>query len=815
MEVFWQNLRYGIRILAKNPGFALMAILTLAIGIGANTSIFTVLNSVLLRPLPYREPDRLLILSERDSKFDSESVAYQNFQDWKAQSHSFEDVALFRRRAFTITGDRGPEHIDGREVSAGFFTLLGLRPALGRDIRPDEDREGANPVALISYGLWQRRFGGQDVIGKTVHLTGGINDRNYTIIGVAPKDFWFYSPCEVFVAVGATSEMWLKQRMEREGSRVIARLQPGVNMSQAQTEMDAIGKRLADAYPEANAGHGVSIVSVLDFTVSDVRGTLRLVFGAVALLLLIACVNVANLLLSRVAPRQRELAVRMALGASRRRVATQLLTESVLLASLGGVAGLALAWAGTRALLKAIPDTLPRAETIGIDQNVALFLVVTCVVTGILFGLAPVWQALRSNVNVTLKEGSQGSGGGRHHRLQSVLVIAELALAMVLLVCSGLTIRTMTKLAKVDPGFRPDNVLTFSLNFSRLRYDQPAKVRLLFKNVLDRLDHIPGVEAAAATDDLLMADDSEVPFYIAERPKPEPKDYSFALFYLTSPKYLKAMGIRLLRGRFFTDQDDLGAPDVAVIDEELAHALFPKQDPIGQHIMIPFPGAEGPREIVGVVQHVKHWGLAEDSTATIRIQFYLPTAQIPDALYAQVHGMTYAVRSRMEPEVTRAAIARELAAIDGDIPMYDVQTMNEIVLSTLARRRFVTMLFMLFAGAALVLGAIGTYGVLSYAVSQQTHEMGVRMALGAGTPDILRLVLQRGLLLIAAGIAIGLLGAYAFSRFLATMLYGVTATDPLTFAAVSLLLVSVAIAACYIPARRATKVDPIIALRYE
>jgi putative ABC transport system permease protein len=816
MEVFWQNLRYGFRVLAKSPGFAVMAVLTLAIGIGANTSIFTVLNSVLLRPLPYHEPDRLLIVSERSARFESSSVAYENFKDWKAQNHSFEDICLWRRRDYTITGDRGPEHINGREVSAGFFTLLGLRPVLGRDIRPDEDREGANPVALISYGLWQRRFGGRDdVIGKTVHLTAGLNDRNYTIVGVAPQNFWFYSPSDVFIAVGATNEMWLKQRLDREGSRGIARLKPGVSLTQASTDMDAIAKRLAAAYPEANTGVGVAMTSMLDYTVSDIRGTLQLLFGAVALLLLIACVNVANLLLSRVAPRQRELAVRMALGASRRRIAAQLLTESVLLALLGGLAGLGLASLGTSALLRALPDSLPRAETIGIDQNVALFLLITSMATGILFGLAPVWQAVRSNVNATLKEGSRGSGGGRHHRLQSALVISELALALVLLVCSGLTIRTMAKLAKVDPGFRPDNVVTFSLGFSRLHYDQPAKVRILLKNVLDRIQNVSGVEAVASTTDLMMSDDSETQFYVAERPKPDLKDYSWTMFYVTSPQYLQTMGIRLLRGRFFTDQDDLSAPNVAVIDEELARTVFPNQDPIGQHLILHFPQADQPREIVGIVQHVRHWGLAQDETATIRSQFYFPMAQVPDQIYALVHGMEYGVRTRLEPEAARTAITHELNALDADMPVYNVLTMNEIIRASLARQRFATLLFLLFAAAALLLGAIGTYGVLSYAVSQRTHEMGVRMALGAGAPDILRLVLQRGARLIALGIAIGLIAAFAFSRLLASMLYHVTATDPITFFAVPLVLIAVAIAACYIPARRATKVDPIIALRYE
>jgi predicted permease len=753
-----------------------------------------------------------MIVSERDPKFEDASVAYQNYEDWRDQNSSFQEMALFRQRDYTITGDRGPEHIEGREISAGFFTLLGVRPAVGRDIRPEEDREGSVPVVLLSYGLWQRRFGGlDDVIGKTVHL----NDRNYTVIGVAPKDFWFYSPSDVFVPIGATGEMWLKTREEREGARAVGRLKLGVSPAQARADLGNVAQRLATAFPVANSNHGVAIVPMLDYTVHDVRGTLLLLFGAVAFLLLIACVNVANLLLSRVAPRQRELAIRTALGASRMRVAAQLLTESVLLALLGGILGIGLAMAGTRALLAAVPHSLPRAQTIGVDWSVALFLLAVCVSTGILFGLAPVWQSLRTNVNVTLKEGGRGSGGSRHHRLQGVLVVSELALATVLLVGAGLTIRTLDKLGKVDPGFRADNVTTFTIGFSKLHYDQPHKIRTLFKNVIDRLESTAGIEAAASTTDLMMHDDSETMFYIAERPKPEPKDFSWSMFYVTSPDYLRTMGIRLLKGRFFTEHDDLNAPNVMVIDEELARSVFPNQDPIGQHVIIPFPGADQPREIVGIVQHVKHWGLAQDSTATIRSEFYMPFAQIPDQIYTLVSGMNFAVRSRMDPQAAKAAITQELKAIDSDMPVYDVQTMNEIIRLSLAQQRFATLLFGLFAGAALLLGAIGTYGVLSYSVSQRTHEMGVRMALGAEAPNIIRLVLGRGAQLIGAGIVIGLLAALALSRLLSSLLYGVTARDPVTFAMVSMVLVGVAIAACYIPARRATKVDPMIALRYE
>jgi predicted permease len=806
-----QNIRFALRMLIKNPGFAVMAIFTLAIGIGANTAIFTVLNAVLLRPLPFHDPARLVILTEKSPQFDSMSVAYQNFQDWKTQNSSFESMALFRRRDVTLTGDRGPEHINGREISAGFFTLLGVTPIMGRDFQPEDDHEGAAPVVVLSYGLWQRRFGGDpNVLGKTVHL----NDANYTVVGVAPRDFWFYTNSDVFTPVGASGQMWLKNREEREGSQVIGRLKAGITAQQAHADMDNIGRRLAAAYPDANAAHGIGFVPMMDDVVGDVRGTLLLLFGAVALVLLIACVNVANLLLSRVAPRQRELAVRTALGASRGRIASQLLTESILLALLGGIFGIGLAGLGTRALLAAVPGTLPRASSVGVDWHVGLFLLAICGFTGILFGLAPVWQAVRSNTNETLKESGRGMSRGRHF-LQSGLVVAELAMAMLLLVCGGLTVRTLQKLGKVDPGFRPENILTFDLGFSKLHYNHPQKIRNLFHDVVERLEAVPGIEAASLTTDIMMRDDSETMFYVAERPKPRPEDLSWSMMYITGTDYLRTMGIKQIRGRFFTEQDHINAAPVIVIDEELASSLFPGQDPIGHHLIIPFPNFDQPREIIGIVQHVKHWGLAQDSTAKIRSEFYVPFGQIPDTLYSLVSGMSFAVRSRLEPQELTAAVNRELHGLDSDMPVFNVAQMNEIISASIAKERFTTLLLVFFACTALLLGAIGTYGVISYAVSQRTHEMGIRMALGAETNDILQLVMRWGLRLIAFGIVIGLGGALLASRLLKGLLYGVTSTDPLTFALVPLVLVAVAIAACYVPARRATKVNPIIALRHE
>ncbi len=811
MRTLLQDMRFGLRMLAKSPGFAVMAILTLAIGIGANTAIFTVLNSVLLRPLPFHDPDRLVIISERAPQFDSMSVAYQNFQDWRTQSSSFEKMAIFRQSDYTLTSATGSEHTTARQVSAGFFGLLGTRLELGRDFQPEDDHEGAGPVAILSYGLWQRRFGGTaDVLGKVVRL----NEQNYTVVGVAAKDFWFFSKSDLFVPIGATGQMWLTNRLERPGSRVIGRMKPGVSVASARMEVDGIARRLAVAYPQANAAHGAAMEGMLDQVVADSRTTLELIAMGVGLLLIIACVNVANLLLSRVVPRQREIAIRTALGASRTRVAAQLLAESVMLALMGGVLGIGLAWAGTRGLLAAVPNSLPRAESIGVDWHVALFLLLLCVGTGILFGMAPVWQVLRGNMNETLKESARGSSGGKH-LLQSTLVVAELAIAVLLLVGAGLTVRTLQKLATVDPGFQSRNVLTFDLRFSKARYDQPQKIRNLFHEVTARLENVPGVESAAITQDLMMRDDSETMFYVSERPKPDPKDYNWAMMYITSPDYLKTMKVRQLRGRFYNDHDNLSSPGVIVVDEELAHSLFPNEEALGKHLVIPFPGFDHPREIIGIVQHVKHWGLAEDATAKVRSEFYIPFDQVPDSLYSVVSGITYAVRSNLGEQAITTATKQELSKLDSDIPIYNVSSMDEIISVSIARQRFLSMLLVFFGGAALLLGAVGTYGVISYSVSQRTNEMGIRMALGAQTSNILGLVLGRGAKLIAIGLGCGLGIALLASRFMASFVFGVTATDPVTFGTVALLLLLVATAACFIPARRATRVDPMIALRHE
>ncbi|HET9791976.1 MAG TPA: ABC transporter permease [Candidatus Angelobacter sp.] len=811
MRTLLQDMRFGIRMLVKSPGFAVVAVLTLAIGIGANTAIFTVLNSVLLRPLPFHDPDRLVIINERAPQFDSMSVSYQNFLDWKAQSASFEKMAIFRRSDYTLTDNSGTEHVTAREVSAGFLGLLGTRLELGRDLQPEDDHEGAGRVAILSFGLWQRRFGGSpDVLGKVVHL----NEQAYTVVGVTPKEFWFYSKSDLFLPFGATGQPFLKNRMERPGSRVIGRLKPGVSIASARAEVDSIAKQLAVAYPEANAAHGAVMKGMLDHVVSDSRSTLELIALGVGLLLVIACVNVANLLLSRVVPRQREIAIRTALGASRSRVAGQLLAESVMLSMLGGVLGIGLAWAGTKGLLAAVPNSLPRAESIGVDWRVAIFLLLLCFATGILFGMAPVWQVLRGNMNDTLKESVRGSSSGKH-MLQSALVVTELALAVLLLVGAGLTVRTLQKLATVDPGFQSRGVLTFDIGFSKTRYNQPEKVRNLFHEVTARLQSIPGVEAAATTTDVMMRDDSETMFYISERPKPAPKDYSWSMMYITSPAYLKTMKIRQVRGRFFNDHDNLSSSPVIVVDEELAHTLFPNEEAIGHHIVIPFPGAEQPREIIGVVQHVKHWGLVEDATAKFRSEFYMPFDQVPDSLFGGFSGITYAVRSNLNEQAITTAVKQELRSLDSDIPVYNVSSMDEIISLSIARQRFLGVLLVFFGCAALLLGAVGTYGVISYSVSQRTNEMGIRMALGAQASNILGLVLGRGAKLIACGVGCGLVVALLASRLMASFVFGITARDPVTFGGVGLLLLLVAAAACYVPARRATMVDPMIALRHE
>jgi predicted permease len=808
----WQDLRYAVRMLAKSPMFTVVAILTLALGIGGNTAIFSVVNAVLLRPLPYRNPEQLVILSEKSPQFNEMSVAYQNYEDWRAQNHSFSEMAAFRGESFNLSGAGIAESVKARQASAGLLTMLGVHPLLGRDFLPEEDRLGAAPVVILGYGLWKTKFGGDPgIVGKPIVLT----DQSYTVVGVLPEHFWFYSKPDVLVPIGSSTQLWRNNREMRSGTYVVARLRPNVSLEQARADLGPIAARLAEAYPKANAAHTINAKGMMQDVVGDVRGSLYLLLGAVGFVLLIACVNVANLLLVRAASRQKEIAVRVAMGASRWRMTQQLLTESVCLAVSGGALGLLLAYWGTEALVKAVPGSLPRADVVTLDWRVLAFTFGVSFLTGVLFGLAPALRAAKTDVQSTLKDQTRGTTSG-HHRLQGALVIAELGLALVLLVCAGLTIRSVASLKDVNPGFQPKDALTFNVSLSGVSYATPAKVRGYFREVLRRLEVLPGVQAASVSSDLPMRDDSELFFYVADRPKPTPEQMPWAMFYLVSPGYKDAMGLQLIKGRFLTAHDNETGPLVVVIDEAMARGLFPNEDPVGKSVIIPFPGLDQPRQIVGIVNHVKHAGLAADATALIKYQFYMPFDQIPDAFFGEItHGsLSLIVRTASDAGGVGSSVLQTVRDLDKDQPVFGLEPMSQLIEESVASQRFATMLLGIFAGIALILGSVGIYGVMSYLVAERTHEMGIRMALGATRGDVMALVLKYGLTLAMAGIGLGLAASIGLTRLLASLLFGVSATDPMTFAGVGVMLVGVALLACYLPARRATRVDPMVALRY-
>ncbi len=810
---FLQDLRYALRILAKSPMFTAIAVLTLALGIGGNTAIFSVVNAVLLRPLPYQNPEQLVILSEKSPQFDESSVAYQNYEDWRAQNHSFVEMAAFRGESFNLSGSGTAEHVRARQASAGLLTMLGVRPLLGRDFLKEEDRPGGPNVVILGYGLWKTKFGGDpQIVGKPINLS----DQSFTVVGVLPEYFWLYSKPDVMVPIGNSTAIWRTNRELRSGTYVIARLRPGVSVTEARADMAPIATRLAEAYPKANAAHGINVKGMMQDVVGDVRGSLYLLLGAVGFVLLIACVNVANLLLVRAASRRKEIAVKVAMGATRWRMTRQLLTESVCLAAGGGALGLLLAYWGTDALVKAVPGSLPRAEVVTLDWRVLAFTFGVSLLTGVLFGLAPAWRAAKTDVQTALKDQARGTTGG-HHRLQGALVIAELGLALVLLVCAGLTIRSVALLKHVNPGFQPKNALTFNISLSNVSYASPTKIRTYFHEVLRRLEALPGVQAASVSSDLPMRDDSEIFFYVADRPKPTQEQMLWAMFYLVSPGYKDAMGLQLIKGRFLTAQDNETAPQAIVIDEAMARGLFANEDPIGKSVIIPFPGLDAPREIVGVVNHVKHSGLVQDATATIRYQFYMPFDQIPDSFYKEVGSgsLSLIVRTASNGGALGTSVLDTVRELDKDQPVFGLEPMGQLIEESVASQRFATMLLGIFAGIALILGSVGIYGVMSYLVTERTHEMGIRMALGATRSDVMRLVLKYGLTLAIAGLGLGLVASIGLTRLLASLLFGVSATDPMTLTLVGLLLVGVALLACYLPARRATRVDPMVALRYE
>ncbi|MGH9432516.1 MAG: ABC transporter permease [Terriglobia bacterium] len=816
MGDFVQDVKFGLRMLAKSPGFTAVAIITLALGIGANTAIFSVVNGVLLKPLPFPHPDRLVRLSERSSRFNEMSVAYLNFLDWQRANKSFQQIAAYVGQDMILTGRGEPEYLHGENVSANFFPVLGVKPLLGQEFKADEDRQGGAPVVMMGYGLWKRRFGGSpEVLGKPLMLNG----KDYTVIGILPPGiqygFRFDENIDVFTPIGQGDPTELQNRDSHPGIRAVGRLKTGVALAQARSNMTAIARQLAAEYPKSNSGHGITVMPLKADVVSDVHSTLILLLCAVGFVLLIACANVANLLLARSSSRKREFAIRTALGAGRVRVIRQLLTESVLLGIAGGALGLLLASWGTQAVLATVPDSLPRMQDIGLDGWVLLFTFGVAILTGILFGLAPAMQSSKIDLQESLKEGGWGTVGGRH-RLQNVFVVSEVALAAVLLVGAGLMIRTIAHMWSTNPGFDPHNVLTMQVALSPSIVDDPAKIRIAYHQLLDRVRNIPGVRSAGLTTLVpLSGSDSELGFVVGAQDHPDFRRAPNALFYAISPGYLRAMGIRLLRGRRLTKQDREGFPHVILVDDVLAKKVFPGQNPIGKQLTLELLGL-GPFQIVGVVGHVKHWGLASDDTSNIRNQIYFPAFQIPEKYWNEAaQGLYLVLRTPTNPLSMVSSVRRQVLGPGKDQPIYNVHSMDQIISASMSQRRFSMLLLGVFAGLALLLAAVGIYGVVSYSVTQRTHEMGLRIALGAERSDLVRLVVRQGMVLAIAGVGIGSAASVGLTRLMASLLYGVRPTDPVSLFGGAALLAAVALLGCYIPARRAAKVDPIVALRQE
>jgi putative ABC transport system permease protein len=817
LETLATDVRYGVRMMLRSPGFTIVAILTLAFGIGANSALFSVVNSVLLNPLLYPQPEQLVALDESKPNFDTGSISFPNFRDWRDENRVFSSIAVFRSYSFSLTGLGGAERIQAQFISSDFFPLLGVNPVLGRSLAPGEEEVGAAPVALISAGFWKRKFGSSaDVLGKSITLDG----KTYYIVGVVPANFDLlvrtFRSSEVYVPMGQWTNNFLLDRAAGLGIHGVGRLKPGVTIEQARADMQRVTQNLAAAYPDADKGIGASVLPLKDAMVSRFRPALFVLLGAVGFVLLIACGNVANLLLVRSTGRAREFAIRAALGAGRGRIVRQLLTESVLLAVAGGSLGLLLAGWGTRAALGILPDALPRAGEIHVDARVLTFTLLISLLAGIFFGMVPALRIAQPNVRDRLQEGGRGASGARH-RAQGVFVILETALALVLLAGAGLMIRSLKALWSVDPGFRPQNILTFLVSLPpSMMKASPESIRAALRDLDARLGSAPGVRAISLSAGANpMGWDDEILFWIAGQPKPaNTADMNWTIDYLVEPDYLNAMGIPLVRGRFFTSLDNEHAPRVVVVDDVFAQRYFGNQDPIGKPIVV--ASIEKPAEIVGLVRHVKQWGLDSDDTQSLRVQMYLPLMQMPDDFIDMApSGTPVVLRYEGPTSAILDSLRRISAQMNSDQVISNVQTMEEIISDSLAARRFSMITLGAFAALALLLASVGIYGVVSYVAGQRTHEIGIRMALGAQRRDVLGLVLSQGTRLALAGVALGIAAGLGLTRLLASQLYGVSAYDPLTFAGVALLLVFVALAACYIPARHAMRVDPMTALRYE
>jgi predicted permease len=813
MQTLWQDMRYGLRMLAQSPGFTAVAILTLALGIGANTALFSVVNGVLLNPLTYPQPGQLVAINAKTPGAMKGPITYLNFLDWQRDTRTFSSMAMYRNQDYNFIGTGEGERLSGYMVSAGFFSTLGVEPILGRTFRAHDDRPGAAPVVILGGGFWKRKFGSSPgIVGKSVTLNG----TSYTVVGVIPSSFTFYGQQrDVYTAIGQWNDPSFRDRRIDMSAHAVGHLKPGVTLAQAKADMDVVARNLAAAYPEADKDVGITLVSMQEDIVGNVQPFVVVLLAAVGFLLLIACANVANLLLARSMGRSREFAILAALGASPMRVIRQLLTESVLLAGLGGVLGLLLAFWGTRGVRDALPGALPRASEVSLDSRVLLFTLGVSLFAGLLFGLAPALKTSRVGLHEVLKESGRSSSGARQ-RLQGIFVAVEIAMALVLLVGAGLMVRTLAALWRVNPGFNPSHAVTFILSLPAAATTSSAETRARLRRFDEEMRNLPGVEAVSVTlGSRPMIHDSSLPFWIEGQAKPASmQDMHQAMFYLVEAGFQQAMGVTLERGRFITPQDDEHAPVVIDIDDVFARSYFLHENPIGKRINLALFNVQA--EIVGVVGHVKQWGLDADPKSAIEAQFEYPFMQLPEKLMPLVaESVAVVVRAHGDPTAVMGPVHSAVEQIDPREVVYAVQTMDEVVANSFAARRFSMILLGVFAALALVLACVGIYGVTSYLVGRRTHEIGVRMALGAQRSDVLQMVLREGAKMALVGVVAGVAIALELTRLMSRVLYGVTAQDPLTFASVAILLSVVALTACYIPARRAVRVDPMMTLRDE
>jgi putative ABC transport system permease protein len=818
MDSLIQDLRYAVRMLAKQRGFTAVAVVTLALGIGANAAIFSVLDGVLLRPLPYPDIERILTMNEQTTSGQMMSVSWQNFQDWRAQNQMFEALGVYRGAVVNLTGGDQPERLNGSLASSEVFTAMGIAPLAGRAFSANEDRAGTDRVAIVSERLWRSRFNADaGLVGRTVTLNG----LPHTVIGIMPAAMRFPSRLtDVWLPLGLYVPTFPKDRGAHPGLGAVGKLKRGVTVEQAIADLDTIARRLENQYPESNKNVRVAVVPYFEQIVRNIRPALRVLIAAVAFVLLIGCANLANLMLSKAEVRQREIAIRAALGAGRRRIVQQLLTESLMLSSAGGLLGALLASWAVKAFVASQPTTVPRIDLIAVDGRVLAFVAAISIATGILFGLVPALRASAPDLLTALKDSIRGSSSVAARRFRSALVVAEVALALVLLIGAGLMIRSFGRLMTIDPGFNAERVVTLRLTLPDARYPDRARWTTFHQELLRRVGALPAVDAAGLNSAVaLEGGGSEAPVIPEGAPMPSPDRLpAMTLFQTTSPDYFRAMGIQVLKGRVFSERDTAESTPVAIVDESLAHRLFPNDNAIGKRIAFEFRGHGAAdmqpswREIIGVVRHVRHYGMASEPPF---VQLYTPYLQLPMYMQERRPGMALVVRTSLEPQAVASSIRRELAAIDRDLPIYGLQTMDAYLAQNTEQPRLSVMLLTGFGALALLLSVVGIYGVLSYSVSQRTQEIGIRMALGATRRNVLALVVGHGMLLTVAGIAIGLAAAYAVTKSMTALLFQVSPHDPSTFAVIVVLLGAVALAASLLPGLRATRVSPIQALRYE